>query len=128
MIIDVGEGGTFHPRNKQIVANRLVRNALTQRLRDGHPSQSPRYQSMEIKGNKMILTLGDVGQGLYCFDVVNLLALLSAERTRNSFGLRLNSSVRTKWKSGQKELKTRCGPLRLVQTIQFVIFTAKTVR
>jgi sialate O-acetylesterase len=69
VIIDVGEGRDIHPRNKQIVANRLVRNALNKDYGMDIPSQSPRYQSMEIKGNKMILTLGHVGQGLYCFDV-----------------------------------------------------------
>ena len=69
VIIDVGEGRDIHPRNKQIVANRLVRNALNKDYGIDLPSQSPRYQSMEIKGNKMILTLGHVGQGLYCFDV-----------------------------------------------------------
>ena len=69
VIIDVGEGRDIHPRNKQIVANRLVRNALNKDYGMDIPSQSPRYQSMEIKGNKIILTIGDVGQGLYCFDV-----------------------------------------------------------
>ena len=69
VIIDVGEGRDIHPRNKQIVANRLVRNALHKDYGIEIACQSPRYQSMEIKGNKMIITLGDVGQGLYCFDV-----------------------------------------------------------
>ena len=69
VIIDVGEGRDIHPRNKQIVANRLVRNALHKDYGIEIACKSPRYQSMEIKGNKMIITLGDVGQGLYCFDV-----------------------------------------------------------
>ena len=83
VIIDVGEGRDIHPRNKQIVANRLVRNALNKDYGMDIPSQSPRYQSMEIKGNKMILTLGHVGQGLYCFDVRNPVGFAICGRRAN---------------------------------------------
>ncbi|MDG1138790.1 MAG: sialate O-acetylesterase [Opitutales bacterium] len=69
VIIDVGEGRNIHPRNKQIVANRLVRSALAKDYGREIPHQSPRYQSMEIKGNKIILTFDHVGEGLYCFDI-----------------------------------------------------------
>ena len=69
MIIDVGEGRDIHPRNKQMVANRLVRNALARDYGIDLPHQSPRYQSMETKGNKIILSFRHVGQGLYTFDV-----------------------------------------------------------
>ena len=67
MIIDVGEGRDIHPRNKQMVANRLVRNALAQDYGMDIPHQSPRFQSMETKGNKIVLTFNHVGKGLYCF-------------------------------------------------------------
>ena len=69
VIIDVGEGRDIHPRNKQIVANRLVRNALAKDYGMDIPHQSPRYQSMETKSNKIVLTFDHVGKGLYCFDV-----------------------------------------------------------
>ena len=69
VIIDVGEGRDIHPRNKQMVANRLVRNALAKDYGMDLPHQSPRYQSMETQGNKIILSFQHVGQGLYCFDV-----------------------------------------------------------
>ena len=69
VIIDVGEGRDIHPRNKQMVANRLVRNALAKDYGMEIPHQSPRYQSMETEGNKIILSFDHVGQGLYCFDV-----------------------------------------------------------
>ena len=69
VIIDVGEGRDIHPRNKQIVANRLVRNALAKDYGMDIAHQSPRYQSMETKSNKIILTFDHVGKGLYCFDV-----------------------------------------------------------
>ena len=69
VIIDVGEGRDIHPRNKQIVANRLVRNALAKDYGMKIPHQSPRYKSMEIKGGKAVLTFDPVGTGLYTFDV-----------------------------------------------------------
>jgi len=68
VIIDVGEGRDIHPRNKQIVANRLVRNALAKDYGKNIPYQSPRYKSMEVKGEKAVLTFDHVGTGLYTFD------------------------------------------------------------
>jgi len=58
VIIDVGEGRDIHPRNKQIVANRLVRNALAKDYAINVPHQSPRYKSID-----------HVGTGLYTFDI-----------------------------------------------------------
>ena len=69
VIIDVGEGRDIHPRNKQTIANRLVRNALAKDYAISIPHQSPRFKSMETKGNKAILTFDHVGTGLYTFDV-----------------------------------------------------------
>jgi sialate O-acetylesterase len=71
VIIDVGEGRDIHPRNKQTVANRLVRWALSQDYGyDQIAYQSPTYQSMKIQGNKVLLTFDYVSdQGLYTFDV-----------------------------------------------------------
>ena len=68
VIIDTGEGRDIHPRNKQTVANRLVRHALARDYGYNIPHQSPRYQSMKVVGNKIILSFDHVGAGLYCFD------------------------------------------------------------
>ncbi|MFT4734236.1 MAG: sialate O-acetylesterase [Algoriphagus sp.] len=68
VIIDLGEGRDIHPRNKQTVADRLVRIALA---RDYHKAiiyEGPSYKSMEIKGDKILLTFENVGKGLYAFD------------------------------------------------------------
>jgi len=68
VIIDLGEGRDIHPRTKQTVADRLVRIALA---RDYHKAiiyEGPSYKSMEIKGDKILLTFDNVGQGLYSFD------------------------------------------------------------
>ena len=68
VIIDIGEGRDIHPRNKQTVANRLLRNALVKDYGYDLPHQSPRYKDMVIKGKKVTVTFDHVGAGLYCFD------------------------------------------------------------
>jgi sialate O-acetylesterase len=68
VIIDVGEGRDIHPRNKQTVANRLLRHALVKDYEYDIPHQSPRYKDLQIKGSKVTVTFDHVGSGLYCFD------------------------------------------------------------
>ena len=68
VIIDAGEGRDIHPRNKQIVANRLLRHALAKNYGHPVPHQSPRYKSIEVQGRKIILTFNSVDGSLYCFD------------------------------------------------------------
>ena len=69
VIIDIGEGRDIHPRNKQMVANRLVRWALAKDYDITVPCQSPTYESMEMKEGRVTLKFDHVGQGLYTFDV-----------------------------------------------------------
>lgn len=68
VIIDTGEGRDIHPRNKQTVANRLLRHALAKDYGQKIPYESPKYKSMEIKGSKIIINFNHAGAGLYCFD------------------------------------------------------------
>ncbi len=68
VIIDLGEGRDIHPRNKQTVADRLVRIALARDYHKNIIHEGPRYKSMEVKGDKILLTFDSVGQGLYSFD------------------------------------------------------------
>lgn len=68
VIIDAGEGRDIHPRNKQIVANRLLRHALVNEYGHEIPNHSPTYKSHEIMGNKIQITFDQTGDGLYCFD------------------------------------------------------------
>ncbi|MCB1088421.1 MAG: sialate O-acetylesterase, partial [Verrucomicrobiae bacterium] len=69
VIYDVGEGRDIHPRDKRTVGNRLARIALARDYGIAVPYQSPQYEKMEKKGNKILLTFKDVGGGLYAFDV-----------------------------------------------------------
>jgi sialate O-acetylesterase len=57
VIIDIGEGKDIHPKNKQDVAKRLVRWALSQTYKVADiTARSPLYQSMEKQGAKIVLT------------------------------------------------------------------------
>jgi sialate O-acetylesterase len=69
VIIDLGEGRDIHPRNKYDVASRLVRWALVQDYGMKFPYRSPEYQSVEIAGNKVTVTLDCFGSALRVFDV-----------------------------------------------------------
>ena len=68
VIIDAGEGRDIHPRNKQIVANRLLRHALANDYGHKIPHQSPLYKSMKINGSRIVIEFMHTGEGLYCFD------------------------------------------------------------
>ncbi len=68
VIYDIGEGRDIHPRNKLDVAKRLARIALARDYGKKIHYLSPSFDSMEIKGNKALLTFKDVGSTLYSFD------------------------------------------------------------
>jgi sialate O-acetylesterase len=65
VIIDIGEAGDIHPRNKQDVGDRLARFALhqTYEKKDIVPS-GPLYKSHEVDGNAIRITFDHVGSGL----------------------------------------------------------------
>ncbi len=69
VVIDAGEGRDIHPRDKQTVAMRLVRHALAKDYGIKMATESPRFQSMAVEGNKVIATFEHVQHGLYAFDV-----------------------------------------------------------
>lgn len=69
VILNLGEAMDIHPKNKLDVGKRLARWALAKDYGIDVVHQSPRYKSMEVKGNKAILTFDHVGGGLDLFDV-----------------------------------------------------------
>jgi sialate O-acetylesterase len=70
VIIDLGEGKDIHPKNKQDVARRLARWALADTYKlPGIACRSPRYESMEKSGSKIVLSFTDVAGGWRPFDV-----------------------------------------------------------
>ncbi|WPJ94158.1 sialate O-acetylesterase [Coraliomargarita algicola] len=69
VIIDSGEGRDVHPRDKQTVADRLVRHALAKNYGFEMASDSPRYTSMQVKDQTVTLTFEHVSSGgLRAFD------------------------------------------------------------
>ena len=69
VIIDLGEAQDIHPRNKQDVANRLARWALARDYGVNVAHRSPKFQSLEKQGNKIVLSFEHVGGGLRAADV-----------------------------------------------------------
>jgi sialate O-acetylesterase len=65
VIIDIGEWNDIHPLNKEVVGKRLALTAEKIAYQDKKVVFSgPIYQSMKIKGNKIILRFSNVGGGL----------------------------------------------------------------
>ena len=73
VIIDVGEGRDIHPRDKQTVADRLVRHALSKDYDFEMASDSPSFASMVADGSSIIISFNSVSRGgLRAFDVTNV--------------------------------------------------------
>ncbi len=68
VIIDIGEGKDIHPKNKVEVGMRLARLALANEYGIEIASRSPQYKSMELSGNKIILTFDHIDGGWRPFD------------------------------------------------------------
>ena len=68
VIIDLGEANDIHPKNKQDVARRLARWALSQSYGMAIAHQSPRYQSMDKQGDTIRVRLQDVNGRLRTID------------------------------------------------------------
>ncbi len=69
VIIDLGEGKDIHPKNKRDVAERLVRWALVNQYGQKLVWHSPEFKSLEVQGDKAIVTLDMFGSSLQTFDV-----------------------------------------------------------
>jgi sialate O-acetylesterase len=68
VIIDVGEADDIHPRNKQDVGLRLALTALKVAYDKSLVYSGPVYKSMQKKGDKIEITFGEVGSGLWIKD------------------------------------------------------------
>ncbi|MRS64598.1 sialate O-acetylesterase [Larkinella terrae] len=65
---DIGEPKDIHPKNKQDVGKRLALNALKTVYGQNRVYSGPVFKSMEVNGNKAILTFDQVGSGLMSSD------------------------------------------------------------
>ncbi len=69
VILNLGEAADIHPKNKQDVAKRLARWALAKDYGIDVVCHSPLYKSLEIKGDRILVTFVHTGGGLDTFDV-----------------------------------------------------------
>src|SRR6476469_8656466 len=65
---DVGESNDIHPKNKQDVGLRLAAVALHDAYGKANVFSGPVYQSMNVEGNKVVLSFTNVGTGLMAKD------------------------------------------------------------
>jgi sialate O-acetylesterase len=66
--IDVGDPKDIHPKNKKPVGYRLALVALKNVYKKDLVSSGPTYDSMKVDGNRIRLTLGNIGGGLVTSD------------------------------------------------------------
>jgi len=64
VLIDIGEEGDIHPRNKKDVGERLARIALAKDYGREIVFSGPTYQGMKIEGDKIQITFQNVSGGL----------------------------------------------------------------
>lgn len=65
---DIGDANDIHPRNKQDVGKRLAALALARTYGKGGVDSGPVYKSMEVKGDRIIVTFSNTGGGLVAKD------------------------------------------------------------
>ena len=64
VIVDIGEADDIHPRNKQDVGRRLALIALNKDYGKNMVYSGPTFRSMEVSGNKVIITFDNIADGL----------------------------------------------------------------
>jgi sialate O-acetylesterase len=65
---DIGDAEDIHPRNKQDVGKRLAALALNKTYGKTRVDSGPLFKSMEVKGDKIIVTFTNTGGGLVVKD------------------------------------------------------------
>ena len=68
LAIDIGEAKDIHPKNKQDVGKRLALSALNIAYLKDIVSSGPTYHSLNIEGDRAVITFGNTGSGLVCHD------------------------------------------------------------
>jgi len=68
VLIDIGEAGDIHPRNKQDVGHRLALAAEKVAYGRNIVYSGPVYKSMKVEGNRIVLSFENTGGGLVAKD------------------------------------------------------------
>lgn len=64
VIIDIGEAGDIHPKNKQDVGKRLAAWALAKDYGKKVVFSGPLFKDLKIEGNKAVISFDNIGGGL----------------------------------------------------------------
>lgn len=91
-IIDVGEAGDIHPRNKQDVGLRLALAALAIEYGKDIPHSGPRFAKLAIEGNKARITFTHLGGGLVAKPLADLTP--AGPTLQKRFGLAITPGLR----------------------------------
>jgi sialate O-acetylesterase len=87
VITDAGDAVNIHPTNKLIPGNRLALVALHKIYGEKIVSSGPVYQSMKIKGNKIIVKFKEVNRGLMSAMLIGDSVINTNSRELNGFGI-----------------------------------------
>lgn len=66
VITDVGDQKDIHPKRKQLVGARLALAARAIAYGENIPYRGPTYRAHEVRGDRIVISFHDVGQGLVC--------------------------------------------------------------
>ncbi len=82
VIIDIGEAGDIHPKNKQDVGKRLALWALAKDYGQNVVYSSPMYKAFQKRGKELVISFDHVGGGLVAKDSAELkgFAVAGADR------------------------------------------------
>lgn len=79
--IDLGEWNDIHPLNKKDVGHRLALSAMKIAYKDKEVvSSAPRYNSMIIEGNRIIISFTEIGNGFAPTDILKGFAIAGNDK------------------------------------------------
>lgn len=87
VITDAGDAVNIHPTNKLIPGNRLALVALQKIYGEKIVSSGPVYQSMKIRGNKIIIKFKEVNMGLMSANLIGDDVINTNSKELNGFGI-----------------------------------------
>lgn len=94
VLVDIGESGDIHPRNKKDAGERLARIALARDYGKTIPYSGPVYDSMTVRSNQIVLSFSHTDGGLVAQPIPDTFMIksssnLTAPLVRNTPGSQL---------------------------------------
>jgi sialate O-acetylesterase len=113
-IIDIGEAGDIHPRNKRDVGNRLALKALKIDYGFDVVSNGPRMENCKIDGNKAMVTFNTDGSELMVNNEtgkINGFAVAGPDRVFHYAQAKLIDN---------KTVEVRCGKVKNIKSVRYL--------